>query len=67
MLDLLPVEAVGLWPKLRLIKAMRERGREAWQAARAAAAAAATAAATAGDRLGGDDTAMADVSATVSK
>lgn len=29
-LEAIPVEAVGVWPKLRLIKAMRERGQAAW-------------------------------------
>ncbi|GAA5872618.1 hypothetical protein JCM3774_001865 [Rhodotorula dairenensis] len=51
VLDLLPVEAVGLWPKLRLIKAMRERGQEAWRAARRAG--------------GGDDMAMRDATTGV--
>ncbi|KAG0655715.1 hypothetical protein C6P46_000749 [Rhodotorula mucilaginosa] len=41
-LEAIPVEAVGVWPRLRLIKAMRERGQAAWDRMEAEAEAAAS-------------------------
>ncbi|GAA5992426.1 hypothetical protein JCM10908_000810 [Rhodotorula pacifica] len=56
LLEGLPTEACGVWPKLRLIKAMRERGTQAWVRSALAAGGSKGAGAASGD--GGGDTTM---------